>query len=264
MAHRSPPRACGQLSAVRRRFAEAAGLPFAGLLPADAVDRAVAAEGVRFRDRLFPPAVTLWVFLSQVLDAAHCRRQAVARFLASRLSYRLMAPCSAAAGGAARHTSACPRPCPPGWRGRWGASPRTRPRPPGAGTAARSSWSMARRPPCPTRPPTRGNIPSRGRRSPASASRWSAWSYCSRWPWGRRWTKRGPYRGKRTGESALFPGVARPAGGRRHVLLADRCYCSYFEMVRAASVAATPCSGCTSVGGWTSAAVGGWGGPTTW
>ncbi len=65
MAHRSPPRACGQLSAVRRRFAEAAGLPFAGLLPASVLPSVAPwrPRGVRARDRLLPPAVTLWVFL---------------------------------------------------------------------------------------------------------------------------------------------------------------------------------------------------------
>ena len=79
MAHPTPLRPVGRFAAARRRFTQAAGLPFADLLPADAVARAVAAEGVRFRDCLFPSAVTPWVFLSQVLDAAHCCRQTPAK-----------------------------------------------------------------------------------------------------------------------------------------------------------------------------------------
>jgi hypothetical protein len=39
----------------------------ADVLPADQVQQALDDEGVSFRDRLFSPLVTLWVFLSQVL-----------------------------------------------------------------------------------------------------------------------------------------------------------------------------------------------------
>jgi hypothetical protein len=57
----------------------------------------VQAEKVSFRDRLFSPLVTLWVFLSQVLDPDPSCRAAVARFLAWRSSQGL-APCSANPG----------------------------------------------------------------------------------------------------------------------------------------------------------------------
>src|SRR6516225_2551047 len=97
MCHRTARPSVRQVAAARRRFDQAAALPFADHLPADTVRQAVRAEGVRFRDRLYAPAVTVWVFLSQVLDAAHCCRQAVARFLAWRVGQGL-APCSANAG----------------------------------------------------------------------------------------------------------------------------------------------------------------------
>jgi hypothetical protein len=64
------------------------------LLPAQQVRQALRDEGVTFRDRLFSPLVTLWVFLSQVLDPDHSCRAAVARFLAWRGS-RGRVPCSA-------------------------------------------------------------------------------------------------------------------------------------------------------------------------
>ncbi len=74
MAHATSRRVFGLFAAARRRFDQAAGLPFADHLPGAAVAEAIRAEGVRFRDRLYPPAVTPWVFLSQVLDATHCCR----------------------------------------------------------------------------------------------------------------------------------------------------------------------------------------------
>ena len=94
MAHRISPSPLRQVGQIRQQFTLDAALPFADILPADQVQQAVHAEQVCFRERLFSPAVTLWMFLSQVLDACHCCRQAVARFLAWRLGQGL-APCSA-------------------------------------------------------------------------------------------------------------------------------------------------------------------------
>lgn len=52
------------------------------LLPARSVEQAAAAEGVRCRDCLFTPLVTLWMFLAQVLSADGSCREAVAKLLA--------------------------------------------------------------------------------------------------------------------------------------------------------------------------------------
>lgn len=97
MAHAtcSPhPRQVGQL---RQRLANAPALPFAELLPQGLADQVIRDQGVSFRERLFSPLVTLWVFLSQVLDTDHSCRQAVARFLAWRTAQGL-APCSTDTG----------------------------------------------------------------------------------------------------------------------------------------------------------------------
>lgn len=94
MAHRTSPSPLCQVARLRQQFTQDAALPFADILPADQVQQAVHDEQVRFRDRLFNPAVTVWMFLSQVLDACHCCRQTVARFLAWRLGQGLAA-CSA-------------------------------------------------------------------------------------------------------------------------------------------------------------------------
>jgi hypothetical protein len=69
----------------------------ADVLTDESVARVMAAvEGV-WKDRIYTPLVTLWVFLSQVLSADHSRRGAVARFLAHRLSQG-QSPCSAETG----------------------------------------------------------------------------------------------------------------------------------------------------------------------
>jgi Transposase DDE domain len=94
MAHATPTRPGCQVGQLRRQVAHAPALPFAELLPGQLADQAIRDEAVSFRDRLFSPVTTLWVFLSQVLDPDHSCRQAVVRFLAWRTALGL-APCSA-------------------------------------------------------------------------------------------------------------------------------------------------------------------------
>jgi Transposase DDE domain len=97
MAHRTPSPRGRQVGALHRQLAQAPGLPFADVLPAEQVEQALRQENVTFRDRLFSPLVTLWVFLSQVLDPDGSCRQAVLRFLAWRTAQRLP-PCSTDTG----------------------------------------------------------------------------------------------------------------------------------------------------------------------
>jgi hypothetical protein len=79
--------------AVRQQLTERPGLPFADHLPATLIHDTAKTLGCLFRQRIFTPAVTLWTFLSQVLDPDHSCRQAVARLLAYRTSHGLR-PCS--------------------------------------------------------------------------------------------------------------------------------------------------------------------------
>lgn len=97
MAYATPTRRARQVGQLRQRLAHAPALPFSELLPGDLAEQAIRDQAVSFRDRLFSPLVTLWVFLSQVLDADHSCRQAVARLLAWRTAQGL-APCSLNAG----------------------------------------------------------------------------------------------------------------------------------------------------------------------
>lgn len=97
MAHATSSPHSRQVGQLRQRLAHAPALPFAELLPQGLAEQVIRDEAVSFRDRLFSPLVTLWVFLSQVLDPDHSCRQAVARFLAWRTAQGL-APCSTDTG----------------------------------------------------------------------------------------------------------------------------------------------------------------------
>jgi Transposase DDE domain len=56
-------------------------LPFHEILDVEMVNGALKAEGVTFKDRIFTPIVTLCLFLSQVVDPDHSCRAAVARLI---------------------------------------------------------------------------------------------------------------------------------------------------------------------------------------
>jgi len=56
------------------------------VLSDDVVSQALAATGVSWKDRIYSPLVTLWIFLGQVLSADPSCRAAVARLIAHRLS----------------------------------------------------------------------------------------------------------------------------------------------------------------------------------
>lgn len=101
MAHATSPRHARQVGPLRQRLTQTPALPFAELLPRGLAEQIIRDENVAFRDRLFAPLVTLWVFLSQVLDADHSCRQAVARFLAWRTTQGLP-PCSTDTGAYCR------------------------------------------------------------------------------------------------------------------------------------------------------------------
>jgi len=94
MARSTPARRGRPARRLRDALAQAPGLPFADLLPAAQVEQALREEHVAFSHRLCTPLVTLWGFLSQVLDPDGSCRAAVARFLAWRAARRLP-PCSA-------------------------------------------------------------------------------------------------------------------------------------------------------------------------
>lgn len=84
MSRRTSGRTARRFESVRRQLAAEPSLPFSQLLDAELVTAALRESGATFRDRLYPPWVTLWIFLSQVLDPMQCCLQAVLRFAAWR------------------------------------------------------------------------------------------------------------------------------------------------------------------------------------
>jgi len=97
MCHSNQGRFRQQVRFLRRQFLQDGDLPFSNVLSEDLVARALTAIGVFWMDRIYPPLVTLWVFLGQVLSADSCCRAAVARLIAYRLSQG-QSPCSPETG----------------------------------------------------------------------------------------------------------------------------------------------------------------------
>jgi hypothetical protein len=69
---------------IYRRLQRAGELPFSDLLKPERVARVLAALGFQFRERVYTPICTLWMFLSQMLSADHSCQEAVARLLVWR------------------------------------------------------------------------------------------------------------------------------------------------------------------------------------
>ncbi len=86
-----------QVGCLRRQFAQGSGLPFSEVLSAELVGQILAEVGVFFRERIFTPVTTLWVFLSQVISTDGSCRDAVMRLLAF-LASRGEQPCAARTG----------------------------------------------------------------------------------------------------------------------------------------------------------------------
>jgi hypothetical protein len=83
-----------QVNFLRRQFLQEGQLPFTDVLNAQQFVDVLEELAVCWKDRIFTPLVTLWIFLSQVLSADHSCRSAVARWIAHRVSQNQPA-CSA-------------------------------------------------------------------------------------------------------------------------------------------------------------------------
>ena len=90
-----------QVRFLQRQFLQEGGLPFTNILSIEHISQALTAAEVTWNDRIYPPLVTLWVFLSQVLSADQSCSAAVARLIAHRLAHG-QSECSARTGGYCR------------------------------------------------------------------------------------------------------------------------------------------------------------------
>ena len=95
------PRSLGsRFTALFHSYAQDDGLPFASVLTEDDVERAAVAERVAFataEDDVYTPAITLWGFVGQVLAGRKSCVAAVARIIVLRIAMGLL-PCSARTG----------------------------------------------------------------------------------------------------------------------------------------------------------------------
>jgi len=64
---------------LRQKFSQSVGLPIRDALPADAIEAVVRSKGLTYRRCLFDPVVTIWAFLSQILDSDRSCRKALSR-----------------------------------------------------------------------------------------------------------------------------------------------------------------------------------------
>jgi putative transposase len=97
MARKELRRFLDRVARVRQQFDHEQGLPFRNLLSTDVVSPLLDELGLVFRECIYTPAVTLWVFLSQVISADHSCRDAVTRLLAFRVANG-QEPCSPETG----------------------------------------------------------------------------------------------------------------------------------------------------------------------
>jgi hypothetical protein len=86
-----------QVRFLQRQFLQDGDLPFTNVLTEIVVGQALQAVEFVWKDRIYTPLVTLWVFLGQVLSQDHSCRAAVARLIAHRVA-RGQRPCSAETG----------------------------------------------------------------------------------------------------------------------------------------------------------------------
>jgi Transposase DDE domain len=93
MPHPTTTRQARQLETLRTQFAQADALPFADLLTAERLERALDEEKATWREAIYTPVLTLWAFLSQIVSPDGSCRAAVARVLAWLVA-RGEEPCS--------------------------------------------------------------------------------------------------------------------------------------------------------------------------
>lgn len=67
---------------LKDKFSQSLGLPFKELLPESAIKLAMSELKIKYKKRLFDPFVTLWAFLSQVLDTDKSCHNAVSKIIA--------------------------------------------------------------------------------------------------------------------------------------------------------------------------------------
>jgi hypothetical protein len=227
MSHATPLLPARQVAHACRHLQQAEGFPLAPYLPKPRIHDALRRAGVRFRDRLFSPAVTLWAFLSQVLDHDHSCRQVMARLFAW-LATQGRAPRSADSGAYCKARARLPE-----------AAFRLLARDSGRRPLdeAPAAWLWKGRVvklvdgtglSMPDTPANQQEFPQHPRQKPGCGFPLMRLVVVFSLAVGTALDAAlGPWPGEQTGELALFRSLGE-ALGRGDVLLADRGFCSYF------------------------------------
>ena len=98
MMHSIGRTAVAQVQSLLRGFLQEGSCPFSAVLTVQDIVDLIGQECVETADRIFTPVVTLWTFLSQIHSDDPSCRAAVARLNATRVAQGL-APCSPLTGG---------------------------------------------------------------------------------------------------------------------------------------------------------------------
>ena len=97
MHHSKQVRLQQQIKFLRSQFLQGSDLPLSDVFSKTVIMQALAAIDSSWKQRIYSPMVTLWVFLGQVLSADHSCRSAVARLIADRIANGL-SRCSSGTG----------------------------------------------------------------------------------------------------------------------------------------------------------------------
>lgn len=77
---------------LKEKFSTSWGLPFQSLLPESVIQEIIDELKIKYRCRLFDPFVTLWAFLSQVLDVDKSCHNTVSRVITYLMGEKVEIP----------------------------------------------------------------------------------------------------------------------------------------------------------------------------
>ncbi len=83
---------------LKEKFSTSLGLPFKELLPESIIRQAISELKMKYKQRLFDPIITLWAFLSQVLDTDKSCHNAVSKIIAHLAEAEVEVPSSDTSG----------------------------------------------------------------------------------------------------------------------------------------------------------------------
>lgn len=79
---------------LKEKFSQSFGLSFKELLPESLIRQAISELKMKYKKRLFDPIITLWAFLSQVLDTDKSCHNAVSKIIAHLAEEEVEVPSS--------------------------------------------------------------------------------------------------------------------------------------------------------------------------